>query len=330
MKTSLLAIIIIGLFNLQSFAIEDDEFEEVKNESVKTVIVDSSSLKNVQSKPMQQVTENAEALQNHKSESVSKDLIDNKVWVVFLLTLAGSLIFYLKKFRYRFILLLIAVAVLGFYQGGCPDSVGAATQIFINILKNSHWQLAAVLLFIPLLFSLFFGRTFCSSACPLGALQEFAASKEKMFSVSYKTEKLLRRIRLVFFIFLIVLSVVRSTYFFGAFDPFKAIFNLTGNTFQWILAVLLMSLSLFLFRPFCRYFCPLALWMKVLSRFSLFKILNDPDKCVNCRMCQKACPVSVIDSNNQVDNSECIRCGKCIEVCPRNSLVFRKKTKVVI
>ena len=78
-------------------------------------------------------------------------------------------------------------------------------------------------------------------------------------------------------------------------------------------------------RAFCKYLCPIAVFLKPASYFALFRVKIDSDKCISCNKCKKVCPMEV----NMTDNSrkrqngtECILCLNCIEECPRKALHF--------
>jgi polyferredoxin len=235
-------------------------------------------------------------------------------WLGLGLSALGILLFFVRKFRFRMVSLLLSVSVLGFYAGGCPCSVGASTKIVSDIVTKSSLLISATLLAIALVPTLIFGRFFCGFACPLGALQEFLAPRSKGVQTTFAREKIIRYGQPLFFLFLVTASFVTGSYYFERIDPFRAIFNVRGNTLQIVLAALLLLTALFVHRPFCRYLCPLAFLLNLAARVAPFKIVK-PTDCNNCGLCQKRCPVSVIDTQNNVSNQNCIRCGDCIEAC---------------
>jgi polyferredoxin len=78
-------------------------------------------------------------------------------------------------------------------------------------------------------------------------------------------------------------------------------------------------------RAFCKYLCPIAVFMKVGARFSLMKIRIDADKCVDCKLCEKSCPMQVPitaykDRGGRVASTECVLCFTCTKVCPQMAL----------
>ena len=74
-----------------------------------------------------------------------------------------------------------------------------------------------------------------------------------------------------------------------------------------------MKISIFIYRPFCRFLCPLSLAFEFTGKFSIYKLKKDKDFCGTCKSCEKKCPVNAIDSVKNVDNGSCIRCGECLD-----------------
>ena len=88
-----------------------------------------------------------------------------------------------------------------------------------------------------------------------------------------------------------------------------------------ILSVVIL-MSVFIHRPFCKYMCPLGAFYALFNRISLLNIVYDQNSCVNCGACQKSCKMQV-DPTKQPNSAECIRCGECVKSCPAGSLKFK-------
>ena len=76
-------------------------------------------------------------------------------------------------------------------------------------------------------------------------------------------------------------------------------------------------------RSFCKYICPITVFLKPASYFSLMRIKIDEEKCISCKKCRNICPmyVDMMDnSRNRINGTECILCMKCVEGCPQNAL----------
>ena len=77
--------------------------------------------------------------------------------------------------------------------------------------------------------------------------------------------------------------------------------------------------SVLIYRPFCKYFCPLGALYGLVNRFSVYQMKVDDSKCTNCGACTRACKMQV-DVTKNINSVECIRCGKCKEVCPSDAI----------
>lgn len=76
-------------------------------------------------------------------------------------------------------------------------------------------------------------------------------------------------------------------------------------------------------RAFCKYICPITIFMKPMSYFSIFRINVEEKKCISCGKCEKVCPMDVeVPSNSRKKKhaTECILCMKCVEECPKHAL----------
>jgi ferredoxin len=80
-------------------------------------------------------------------------------------------------------------------------------------------------------------------------------------------------------------------------------------------------------RVWCRFGCPLAAWMHIVSRFSRYRIFADKKKCISCNICTKVCHmgIDVMNYANKgipMNDVECVRCSACVVNCPTNVLSF--------
>ena len=79
--------------------------------------------------------------------------------------------------------------------------------------------------------------------------------------------------------------------------------------------------SAFIFRPFCRFICPLGAIYGLFNKIALVRIRLDKDACVDCGTCKKTCPMR-LNPVKESNHPDCIRCGKCIADCPVKALSF--------
>jgi ferredoxin-type protein NapH len=78
-------------------------------------------------------------------------------------------------------------------------------------------------------------------------------------------------------------------------------------------------LSVFFYRPFCKWVCPLGAFYSLLNKVSFYKYHFNSDACINCGKCARACKMDV-DIRACQDALECIRCGECIKACPTGAI----------
>lgn len=97
--------------------------------------------------------------------------------------------------------------------------------------------------------------------------------------------------------------------------------KITGFLFSWKISILAFVLlaSIVIYRPFCKYLCPLGAIYGLFNKFSLYHYEVDEDLCNGCKKCVKACKMDVQVYKNP-NNAECIRCGECIRSCPQKAI----------
>ncbi len=223
----------------------------------------------------------------------------------------------------RWGMLLASLAVLGFYFGGCPCPVGSTTKLGQIFTSPVTYLIPFVLFLIPTLAALFVGRIFCGWVCPLGAVQEVLGlwSRKKSI-VPEAVDRSLRYLKYLMLLGLVALAVLGIRFHWVFYDPFKVIFTGTGTWIAIGLAVFFGVSSLVIYRPWCRYVCPLGAVLALASMAGLAMKKADQNKCVGCALCVKTCPLGAIrvkDGNAQF-TGECIRCGDCSAICPNDAL----------
>jgi ferredoxin len=241
-----------------------------------------------------------------------------------ILTLAGIFMFFRIGNKIRLILLGLSAILFGFFYGPCLCFLGIFQDLSLYPLTQQLPNYILLSLFIiPLAFALFFGRIFCGSACPFGAVQEFigkighaADVKTKKYPSWLKYFKYLNII-----IFALVTIIIGSKWFCG-YDPFLTFFTFNGNYVSIFLLGFLIASSFAFGRFFCKYICPYGALLGIISKISLFKY-KITSNCKSCVVCQNACPVSAVEKG-KINHMECIRCGICKEKCP---IVKKQKGK---
>lgn len=94
-----------------------------------------------------------------------------------------------------------------------------------------------------------------------------------------------------------------------------------GPLFSWkfTLLVLIIVASVFIFRVFCRFLCPLGAIYGFFSRIALLGVKLDKEKCTDCGLCIGVCKMDI----KRVGDHECIHCGACISVCPAKAISWK-------
>jgi len=236
-----------------------------------------------------------------------------KLLLVLGFTAVGLVILYTRRFRLRKLLLVASVAVLGFAIGGVLCPISAVQNV---ILRASTGYL--LLLLVPTLTALLFGRLFCGYVCPFGALQELLHIRRLSLRIP---ERWFRRLRIVPFVllaYLVVRVLATNVLTLDGLTPFKAFFTFGGTPMALAVSAAFVVASVFLFRPFCTLFCPLGAWLSLVSQISPFR-MRRMETCIDCAQCDAACNAQAIHSGT-VDESQCLLCGDCIRACPVDAL----------
>ncbi len=193
-----------------------------------------------------------------------------------------------------FLLTVGAVAYFGFFRKGCICPVGSIQNVSLALFDSSFaLPIAVGLIFgLPLVFSLFFGRVFCSSVCPLGAIQDlFVLNPVKVPRLMSSVLGLLPHLYLGAAILFVATG---AGFVVCRFDPFVGFFRLNAPVGMIFWGGGLLLLGMFVARPYCRFLCPLGVLLGWSSLLSRRHVTITPDTCINCRLCEDACPFDAI------------------------------------
>ena len=233
------------------------------------------------------------------------------------------------------------ICVPGLNCYSCPGAVGACPIGAIqNTLSGFKFRIPYYAFGLILFFGALVGRLICGFLCPFGLLQDLInripfPRKIKKF----KADKYLRYVKYaILILFVIVLPIcVKLTPFFCKYIcpsgtvagillavSDTGLFRLFGSQFAWKACILgiIVAASIIIYRPFCKYLCPLGAIYGPLNKVSLYQMECDFSKCDSCGRCAKVCDMCVDPSVNP-NSAECIRCLKCIHECPNKALHMR-------
>lgn len=218
---------------------------------------------------------------------------------VFILLASLSIITWLiLKKRSRlgvFMMTLFSVAYFGFYREGCVCSVGSIQNVVLALFHPDYNIPITVILFFvaPLLFTLFFGRTFCAGICPLGAIQDLFL----FYPVSMKKwlRSLLGLIPYIYLGLAVLYAATATDFVICRYDPFVGIFRLDGTFMMFVIGGALLLIGIFIGRPYCRFLCPYGVLLNLVGRISKKHLTITPSQCIQCRLCETSCPFDAID-----------------------------------
>lgn len=183
------------------------------------------------------------------------------------------------------------------------------------------------------------GRFVCGWLCPFGLIQDLLHKIPFPKKIgTFPGDKILRKVKYVIFVVFVILLPMFVVDILGQGSPFFCKFICPAGTLEgglplvllnqsmrgavgWLYAwknVLLLVtvvLSVLIYRPFCKYICPLGAVYSVFNPISVFRYCVDREKCTGCGMCKKVCKMQV-DPVEHANHLECIRCGECKKACP--------------
>ena len=185
--------------------------------------------------------------------------------------------------------------------------------LFTGVFEAATIHYAVAKIFGPLIF----GRGFCGYACWTAMVLDF---------LPYKTRVLPRKnIGWIRYLTFALSFLFVSTLFLlkvGNLERIMFWAFLIGNLAYYLVGIPLA----FLFkdnRAFCKYICPVTVFLKPMSYFSLVRIRCDKTKCISCGKCKKICPMDVEMTDNsrkRKNGTDCILCMECVKVCPKRAL----------
>ena len=190
---------------------------------------------------------------------------------------------------------LFSLAYFGFYREGCVCSIGSIQNVTLALFDHTYILPLTVIVFfiLPLVFALFFGRTFCAGVCPFGALQDMVAFYPQ--KTGPKLNGLLGMVPYLYLGFAILYAATGTDFIICRYDPFVGIFRMNATFSMFLFGGLLLVTGIFLARPYCRFLCPYGVLLNWASRLSRRHLTITADECIRCRLCENSCPYDAID-----------------------------------
>lgn len=231
--------------------------------------------------------------------------------------------------------------------GSCP--IGSLQAVIGSWNFKFAFYVSGFLVFTGALM----GRLVCGWLCPFGLIQDLLHKIPfpKKYS-SFYGDRLLRKLKYIILLVFVILLPMLVVDILGQGAPYfcklicpagtleggiplvllnKSMRNALGWLYAWknILLAATVILSVLIYRPFCKYICPLGAVYSVFNPISVFKYRVSEEKCTRCGVCAKECKMQ-IDPVKHPNHPECIRCGHCKKVCPSDAItfeVFQKKMR---
>jgi ferredoxin-type protein NapH len=241
-----------------------------------------------------------------------------------------------------------SVCLPGLNCYSCPGALGACPVGSLQATLGSRdFKMAFYVTGFLLVVGAFLGRLVCGWLCPFGLVQDLLHKIPVPKKLSaLPGEKILRSVKYIILALLVILLPMVVTDIIGQGKPWfctyvcpsgtmfagiplvamnQGLQAILGWLYAWkmgLLAVLLI-LSIFLYRPFCRYLCPLGAIYGFFNPIALYRFRIDKDKCTDCGACQKVCKLN-IRVHKKPNSMECIRCGDCKKACPAGAILTKR------
>ncbi|HPF53097.1 MAG TPA: 4Fe-4S binding protein [Eubacteriales bacterium] len=237
---------------------------------------------------------------------------------------------------------LLCVPGLNCYS--CPGALGSCPMGSLqSAFTSSAVRFPFYVLGLLLLFAVSLGRFICGWLCPFGFVQELI---DLIPLPKLRVPKLLdRALRYLKYVVLAVLVIALPLLLrdsFGLSAPYyckwlcpagtlgagipliltnSSLASAAGGLFLHKLGILTVILiaSAFIFRPFCKYLCPLGAFYGLFNGISLTRMTIDKSLCTNCGKCERVCRMNV-EVRKNINSPECIRCSECLHACPEHAI----------
>jgi len=249
-----------------------------------------------------------------------------------------------------------AVCVPGLNCYSCPGAVASCPIGSLQaVLGSRDFQFAFYIIGFLMIVGAVFGRFVCGWLCPFGLAQDllYKIPFFKKFS-RIKGDKFLKYLKFVMLGLFVIILPMFVVDIVGQGQPWfcewvcpagtlmagwplvaanASLQAVVGGLYAWknAILILIIVLSILVYRPFCRYVCPLGAVYELVQPISLYRYSVDRDACTSCGICQKTCKLDIA-AYKTPNSPDCIRCGDCVRACPEDALhvefIKRKRKKV--
>ena len=247
------------------------------------------------------------------------------------------------------------VCVPGLNCYSCPGAVASCPIGALQATIGSYeYQMAFYVAGFMILVGTLMGRFVCGWLCPFGLVQDLLHKIPLPKRLKLRTFRGDRALRCLKYLILVVFVILMPLYFtdlIGQGFPWfcklvcpvgtleggiplvllnQAMHTAIGWLYVWKNVVLaaIVLLAILIYRPFCKYLCPLGAIYSVFNPISVVRYQVDSDTCTRCGTCEHICKMGC-DPVKNANSLECIRCGACRAACPAGAIHirFQRRTK---
>lgn len=226
----------------------------------------------------------------------------------------------------------------------CPGAVAACPIGSLQaVIGNWNFKFAFYVAGLLILIGALIGRFVCGWLCPFGLIQDLLNKIPFPKKIkSFRGDKLLRKLKYVILVVFVILLPLFWVDIMGQGSPYfckwicpvgtlegglplvllnRSMRSAIGWLYAWknLLLAANVFLSILIYRPFCKYICPLGAIYSVFNPISVFQYQVDNSKCTHCGACARVCKMQ-IDPSQMPNHPECIRCGQCTKKCSTGAL----------
>jgi len=262
-----------------------------------------------------------------KSKNWKLIVLKFSLWWILVITA----IFLLKRYwvtpKRRTWLLAAAFVVFGFIMGSDPSPMGTVKDTIALFGKERIIFPPRLVAFAVFTLMVIVGnRLICGWGCQFGTLQDW------LYQISPVKKKiripfmLSNGIRITVFVVFTFIAIGVPYDFIGPVDPFKVFAPSQLTLLSAGFIGFLLLLSLFFYRPWCTLACPFGMTGWLAERVSWFRVRWNPNKCIRCGACRRACPTG--HTNYLLDGKkvkpDCYSCAACLHFCPVKALSYNR------
>ncbi len=241
----------------------------------------------------------------------------NFTYIGFFIALGNIL--YIQQYPHARIVVQFAVGTYMLVYLGIFNQENMQIEGFWYYLFSGVFQAAVIHYAVAKIFGpLFFGRGWCGYACWTAMILDLLPykipnepRKEKLGWIRYG-------------VFALSLLFVGALFIFEVpnLEGIMVWSFIIGNVLYYAVGIALA----FAFkdnRAFCKYICPITIFLKPASYYALIRVKVNEEKCIDCGKCRRVCPMNVDmldNSRRRLNGTECILCNECVKACPTGAL----------